>query len=755
MNRAAGLQFGDFTLDIGDRVLLRGGRPVALTPKAFDVLVALAGRPGRLVTKDELLSEVWPDAIVEESNLAYHVFALRKALGETDGDRFVETVPRHGYRFVVPVKSVEAAGVEVAPDLPAEGSEQDAAPPPIADPASPPRQPTAFARRTVWFAAGAATGVIAAAVLMLLYAAAPPPDSTTPDLVEISTKIRLTEASAFATSPDGQRLVFAGAGDDGVIRLWVRSRDASEERQLPGTEVELGALVPPMFWSPDSRYVAFDAAGQLKKVDVLGGAPQTICRLPALAVGGSWSPDGVVVVGQPQGGIYRCPASGGAGSVATRVDSTQQHVTHVLPSFLPDRRHFLFLAVSRTAPERTGIYLHSLDARPDASPARLLTAGFGAAYVQDGGRDEGHVLFMREGALLAQAFDPKRLRLSGEAAPIAGAGSVGSFLDGAFFSASSTGRLVYRAPAQPLRLTWLDRQGNVLPGGRVGEPDLYSGLALAPAPGETRAVVVQRPVRATLDQDLWLVDLLSGRRSKQTFDRTLEDRPVWSPDGQTVFFTATGGLGSLFELRLGSDQPPRIVLESPEHKVPDSVSPNGASLLYTRANNGSSRLDVWVLPLKGEGKPYPLIRRPLDQSHAQFSPDGNWVAYVSNESGRREVRLRRFRARVSHEAEGLGEDVDVEVSKSGGTAPRWGSSGRELFFITPTGAVASASVTAGSGSTVTVGPPTILFQAAGMAEDWGVSADGRRFLVLMPEIPTSTTSFSLIINWQAALHGVR
>jgi Tol biopolymer transport system component len=565
--------------------------------------------------------------------------------------------------------------------------------------------------------------------------------------VEISTKIRLTESSAFAISPDGLHLVFAGSGDDGVVRLWARSLSSeSDARPLPGTEVELGGLVPPMFWSPDSRHVAFDAAGHLKKVDVMGGAPQTICRLPALAVGGSWSRDGVVVVGTPQSGIFSCPASGGPASLVTRVDPSQQHAAHMLPSFLPDGRHFVYLAVSRTAPERTGIYVHALDA-PATSSVRLLAAGFGAAYVHDDERDQGHLLFVRDGALLAHAFDAARLRLSGDAVRIAG--PVGSFLDGAFFSASATGTLVFTPPAAPRRLAWLDRQGNVME--RVGEPGPYSALSLAP--GDSRAVIVEHPVRATLEQDLWIVDLPSGRASRITFDGALEDRPIWSEDGTRIVFTVTGGVGSLFEMSAGGGPSPRVLLESSEHKVPDSISPDGESLLFTSASIGPSRLDVWVLPLTGERTPYPLIRRPFDQSDAQLSPDGRWVAYVSNESGRQQVLLRPFDPSSNDDAAGVGESV--VVSTSGGMSPRWRKDGSELFFTTPAGAVLGVSVASGSGSTVKIGSPQVLFHAPGMAEDWAVSADGQRFLVLLPETPTPGTSFSLILDWQAALDSVR
>ena len=728
-----GLQFGASTLDVAERRLLRDGRPVTLAPKAFDVLAALAARPGRLITKDELLKEVWPDSFVEESNLAYHVFALRKALGETaDGESYVETVPKRGYRFTASVTAVNGAASAEAPQSPDDREPQVQ----IAE-KEPWRVPRFFGRpAALWFIGGACFATL---VLMLLYQRQSPADRV-PIRVEVSTGVRLTETSAFALSPDGRQLVFAGSGADGVVRLWVRSLDASEARPLPGTEVALGALVPPMFWSPDSRFVAFDAIGQLKKVDVTGGSPQTVCAVTGV-IGGSWSPNGVIVVGSPQGGISRCPASGGQASIVTKPDASRQESAHLLPWFLPDGRRFLYLSVSRTAPENSALYVHTVDAPPGTvSPTRLMAAGFGAAYVPDGAREQGHLLFMRDGALFAQAFDPVRLQITGEAARIAE--PVGSFLDGGFFSASRTGALAFRAPDETLRLTWLNRLGNVLE--RVGQPGKYSGLALAPE--QTRAVVVQRATRSTADSDLWLVDLPSGRSSRLTFDARLEEQPVWSDDGRRIYFTGSGAIGSLFEQPINGEQEARLLLESPQHKMPTSVSRDGRFLLFT-SENGSTRGDVWVLPLTGERTPYPLIRRAFDQEQAQFSPDGRWVAYVSNESGRQEVLLRRFEP-AAHDPESAGESVTV--SKSGGTAPRWRADGKELFFITPEDAVVSVSVSARSG--LEVGSPTTLFNAPGIAADWGVSADGGRFLVMTPERSGASTSLSLIFDWQGMLN---
>ena len=337
-------QFGPFLIDVRERVLRRNGRPVPLTPKAFDVLATLVEQPGRLLSKEELLQKVWPDTFVEESNLAYNVFALRKALGDTaDNGEYIETVAKRGYRFIATVTPVNRRN---GGTLSSKGAAEAPVPEPLTagtefhtsgrQPRPPATSdvrryvPSGPLRAAVWFAAG----VICASggVLLMIPRQAVP----TPSVIraQIATGVQLSEASPFAASPDGQQLAFAGTGSDGVTRLWVRRIDAEVSRPLPGTEAALGGLTPPMFWSPDSQSVAFDAAGELKRIDVRGGAARTVCDLPNLAVGGSWNADGVIVVGQPTGGLLRCSSVGGPVSEVTRIDTTKGEGLHIFPSFL-------------------------------------------------------------------------------------------------------------------------------------------------------------------------------------------------------------------------------------------------------------------------------------------------------------------------------------------------------------------------------------------------------------------------------------
>ncbi len=436
MENVSQSEFGPFSIDVEERVLRRDGRPVPLTPKAFDVLAALVEQPGRLISKEELLQKVWPDTFVEESNLAYNVFALRKALGDTaDNGQYIETIAKRGYRFTAIRDPREAAGMtaRMLPEGIAEAPVTEAVtagaefqargesrqPPTASDVRR--HFSSRLLRAAAWFAAGVIC--TSGAVLLMIPRKAVP----TPPVIraQIAPGVQLSEASPFAVSPDGQQLVFAGTGSDGVTRLWVRRMDAEVARPLSGTEAALGGLTPPMFWSPDSQSVAFSGAGELKRIDVRGGAPRTVCNLPNGAIGGSWNADDVIVVGQPEGGLLRCPAAGGAVSEVTRLDGTKGEGMHLLPSFLPDGRHFLYLSVSRTAPEKSGVYLGSLDEPPGSPrPDRLLATGFGAAYTRSEGTSTGHVVFLQDQTLFAQAFDERSLQLPGEPVSLAAPGRI-------------------------------------------------------------------------------------------------------------------------------------------------------------------------------------------------------------------------------------------------------------------------------------------------------------------------------------------
>ena len=336
----------------------------------------------------------------------------------------------------------------------------------------------------------------------------------------------------FSVSPDGRHLAFVGRGSDGIARLWIRAMDSLEVRPLPGSE--LGDSSPPPFWSPDGRFVAFDAGGRLKKLDVSGGLPQTLCDLPrgSVAVGGSWNRDGDIIFGN-FGGLLRVRESGGTASPLTSLDASRKEEYHLLPTFLPDGRHFVYFRVSPGAPEASGIYIGTLDAKPEAqSLERLMPYEIGVTYAAAANSGPGRLLFLREGTLIAQPFDERRLALAGEPVPVAE--RVGSFRDGAYFSVSNNDVLVYRTADTDSQLTWFDRQGGV--SGRVSEPGGFRGVALSP--DGTRAVAPRTNPLDTTKADLWLFDLKRGSgATRLTLGGGIAEFPVWSPDGTRIVFT--------------------------------------------------------------------------------------------------------------------------------------------------------------------------------------------------------------------------
>jgi len=554
---------------------------------------------------------------------------------------------------------------------------------------------------------------------------------------QIPLPVHLLWGNAFSLSPDGHYLTFPGAGPDGVVKLWLHSLDSMEVRPLPGTETV--GIAPP-FWSPNSAFIAYDRGGELMKVSISGGAPQPVCQLKGLAVGGAWNDDDVIVVGNARGGLGTCSASGGAAAVSITIpSSTSENEIHLFPSFLPDGKHFLYSRISRTAPEKSGVFVGSLASDAAAqSGEKLLQTGFSAAYVAKRNSIPGQILFMLDGVLYAQRFDDRRLVLIGDRVPLVQ--RVGSFLDFAFFSASSTGLLVSKAPDPDTQLTWFERKG--YGANTVDVPGPYTDLALSP--DGTRAVVVKHASRTTADQDLWVFDDVSRDTPprKRTFEPDLELFPVWMPDNDHVIFSAGGGGENIYEVSVSGSEGPRPLRLS-ARGFPTSVSGDPPLLLMTVVSQkGNTDLSAYPLGLgPAEGRPFLTDQR--DQGEGQLSPDGQWVAYVSNENGPRDV----FVAPVSRDpATGvISAGHGVRVSKGGGVSPRWSRRTGELFYLTTDGTVMVAARTDrgfGPSAPTQVRVPEVL-------PFWGVSPDGNRFLLAVPVRPPSP--FDLRMNWDVGL----
>jgi hypothetical protein len=558
---------------------------------------------------------------------------------------------------------------------------------------------------------------------------------------QIPPTVELERPGNFGLSPDGRHLAFVGRGANGIAQIWVRNMDSLAVRPLPGSETV--GVTPPPFWSPDGRFVAFDAGGKIKKLDVLGGLPQTLCDLPSgsVAVGGSWNRDGDIILGN-FGGVLRVRETGGAAFPITAVDPSRKEEVHLLPSFLPDGRHFVYLRVVPGAPEASGVYVGTLDAKPDAqSTDRLMPYAVGLTYAAAVDSGPGRLLFLREGTLMAQTFDEKRLMLAGDPVPVVE--HVGSFRDSGFFSASAKDVLVYRTADIDSQLTWFDRQG--IASGRVSEPGGFRSVALSP--DGARAVASRTNPQDTTKADLWLFDLSRGSAATRlTLGAGIAEFPVWSPDGKHIVFSfndntlrqkVANGEGAEKEL---------LRRNSVDLLRPTGWSPDGRFLLFTGGWSNTQSFDVLVLPTN-DSKPVPFMQTGFTEDQGHFSPNQRWVAYVSNQSGQNEVYVREFTTDFSSGSASRGGSV--LVSRGGGTAARWRGDGRELFYLAPNGKMMAVDVLAGQ--EFQAGTPTALFQTPPGAIVGDVTADGKRFLLVAPVGPSASVPFTVVLNWTVEL----
>jgi len=565
-----------------------------------------------------------------------------------------------------------------------------------------------------------------------------------------------TLSPALTVSPDGRKLAFIATGPDNIRHLWIRPLDSLAARIV--TDVGGGSIFP--FWSPDSSSLGFWTQGKLKKVEASGGSPQTLCDVPGTFHGGAWSADGVIIFGYGGGGLWQVSADGGTAGPLTKLDPGRQEALHAFPSFLPDGRHFVYLRTS-TNREISGIFIGSLDARPEQQSLRLITATqYEAVYVPSAeSTKNGYLLFMGEETLVAQPFDIARMALTGKTVPLLGqaAGAVqagtntGAY---AFFSASSNGVLAYRSDETSSvvnnRLIWYDRQGKVL--GVAGEPGQYGDVSLSP--DNTRVAVARRdPLAAdksgrNRNIDLWLDEFTRGISTRFTFDPATETSPVWSPDGSSVAFVSNrDGFFDLYRKPSSGAGNEEVVLKSSESKSPYDWSPDGRYLLYAARSRGTS-LDLWVLPLAGDNrKPWLYLKTEFDEDSGQFSPDGRFVAYNSNESGKNEIYVQPFPAPSGGK---------WRVSNEGGTQPRWRRDGKEMFYVSKDAKLMAVEVSLNP--VFKAGIPKALFPVSynGSSNEYDVATDGQRFLVnsIFPGTePGSPASphLTVVLNWQAGL----
>ncbi len=669
----------------------------------------LADRAPQIVSREELTEEVWQGTFVTDEVLTQSVSELRKALGDDPREpRFIVTVPKRGYQLIVsPLRE---------------------------SPPSPERstgEPTTGPHRKERVAWALFTTILLLA--LFYFARAHRPQEPIRYAVEAPPA---TSHETLEISPEGTRLAFIAPDSDEVARIWLHELETGRRKPLPGTE---GAWH--LFWSPDSRFIGFSTQSSLKKIDVADGFVETV-RDNGFFWGGTWNESGDMLLAH-FGQLYRVDAAGGEPHRVPPSGRLESIPYAVRPHFLPDGNHYLYFAAPEL--ERGRVYLGALD----SEDSRFLVESDSKAIYAD-----GHLLFVRGGALLAQRFDLDRLRLQGEAR------AVGQQLISPAivrrtdtpFSASRNGVLAFRGTTGvDGQLVWYDRQGRER--GRVPQPSSgeYVNPRLSP---DGRWIGVNRKDPATGDVDIWLIDVETNVASRFTSTSSPESDPIWSPDGKRIAFAASRGERRgvwVKDVASGEEE----LLWQPE-EIGDAL------LLTDWSGDGRSLLcfaggDTWMIPVAGEGEARVILKdefepgsgvRLVHDYAARFSPDGEWIAYTSNETGLFEVHVMRARD---------GRDR-LRISNDGGLHPVWRADGRELYywggadFIGP---VMRVGMDAGpSGLRVSAPVPVFAPRIAGLLDsrnNYDVTPDGERFLLRRPSADPSP--ITVIVNWSSALNG--
>ena len=538
----------------------------------------------------------------------------------------------------------------------------------------------------------------------------------------------LGSTGGFTLSPDGLRFAYVAQDADGKTLLWVRSLDSLQAHALAGTD---GAAFP--FWSPDSRFIGFFAGHKLKKIEAAGGPPLALCDVRS-GRGGTWNQDDVILfvpaVNEP---IYRVSAAGGTPTRVTSLDTTKGETTHRWPFFLPDGRHFLYVAgtpFGLKEDSENAIMVGSLDSQESKF---VLHSHSGAMYASR------HILFLRENTLVAQPFDTKRLELTGDAVPIADPVQEDENIIHGFFSPSYDGLLAYleggSSTGRELILT--DRNGTRIR--EVPGPEAYSAPRVSPD-GKRLAYTI-----SSSGYDIWSYDMDRGVKTRLTFGASAREASIssiWSPDGKRIAFSSfRGGKYGIYEKPMDGSGSETVLLEGSEQlRYPNDWSADGKFLAYQQTGPGT--FEIWILPLTGERKPYRFLPSPFSMLSAVFSPDGKWLAYTSTESGEAKVYVAAF----------PGPGGKWQISPGSGRMPRWRHDGKELFYFSTDNKVMAAEVKA-NGSSLEIGSVRMLFETQpnlNFSGGYDVTADGQKFAIAY-DAGQPGAAITLVVNWDAEL----
>jgi len=539
-------------------------------------------------------------------------------------------------------------------------------------------------------------------------------------------------AEMFTLSADGRSLAFI-ANTGGPNQVWVRAMDTLQARALASTD---GATYP--FWSSDGAYLGFFAQGKLKKIAIAGGPAQTLCDATD-GRGGTWNRNGVIVFSAgPTSPLLRVSAAGGVPAPVTTLVEGGSAAGHRFPVFLPDGVHYVYNAGSNK-PDAAGLYLGSLDG---AASARILPDLTNALYVPPAVRGgSGYLVFRREDALMAQPFDPKALKLTGEMFPVAEQVPFSVNTGFGAFSASENGTLVYRTGGlvSNRELVWVDRTGKRVRA--VTKPGAFASLATSPD---------QQTVAVTLasgsQSDIWLQDVGRDVISRFTFRPGINRNPVWSPDGNRLVFSLqslSAYSSDIYQKPVGGNGQEELLLHAGVNAFPQDWSPDGKWLVFQQPGQKTA-IDLWLLPLEGDRKPIPYLQTPFREANARFFPGqaggARWVADQSNESGQNQIYVQAIPV----------SGAKYQISNSGGTEPAWRRDGKELFYLSTDQKLMVVPIKLGT--SVEPRTPQELFASVGVI-GYAPSPDGQRFLVNVPAGGEGATAppITVVLNWTAGL----
>ena len=727
------IRFPPFELDVRAAELRKHGIRVRLHDQPYRILLTLLSRPGEVVLREEIRKLLWPDDTVVEFDRSINaaVQRLRDALGDSaENPRYVETLARRGYRFIGVVERAENQPLE-EPAAPVAGGLDGA------------ERGARLSRSKYYWTAAASLCLLLAATLV--WRPHPEPERTVEFEILAPGESRFTDYyQATAISPDGRWIAFRAEAPPAPGILWLRPLDSAAARPLAGTE---GVAFP--FWSPDSKSLAFFANGKLKRIEIAGGPPVTLCDARRVN-GGTWSSEGLLLFAS-EGNLLRIPAAGGRAEKVTEPDATRHEIGHLHPQFLPGGRRFLY-QIKSPDPNTRGIYAGSLD--NPGERRRLLATNYKALYTASRNGHPGMLLWLRQQTLMAQRFDAGSLRLGGEAVTIADGVAVNR-LDHAAFWAADAGILAYRTGSNNSWLAWVDRNGKRLeemqPGGR------FDALALSP---DGKRVALCR-ADGDNNSDVWIYEFGRKLMTRLTYGAGPVDSPVWSPDGRQIAFSSSrSGTFQIYRRNADGGGQEEQLTEGPADKFPDDWSRDGRYLLFEqrRRNQVSA---IWRLPLAGGGKPVPLLEAPFLQVQASVSPDGKWIVYQSTESGRSEVYVRPFSGGSP------GPGGKVQISTDVGGWPRWAADGTEIFYhlFTSHPRLMAVRIRMGKGG-IEAETPVELFYFGGTASStahlWDVTADGQRFLTAGQVGAGSAGSqqigcitcdrLNVVVNWHARVN---